>query len=325
MMRTARRKDKSWLLAALALMAIGCFGLVLLGFISQPKLDEILDPMPDEVLVLEELELPAELDSEEFWRELGFLVADYTQNRKTIVDQVQGQVVQWTQQQDRWILVPQEFTQTLYEGVMELTKIVLEENYEIQLEQDETGFTLSALIPFSGLERRVPGRVWRLEMLNPINYGRYRLNHVPLLDGEEWFDPQAAKRGTSQAPVMAVIIDDWGYDSQAMEPFFNYPFPLTLAVLPHLPRSVETAERGMKWGHHIILHQPMEPIDSLQDPGPGAVYIQMSDQEIAAQILNNLQSLPAVVGMNNHMGSKATSDPRVMGQVLAARCRFILY
>ncbi len=314
-MRAALRKEKSWILVAVGLMAMGCFGFAMLGFVSQPQTDVILDSS-EEIVVLDELELPAELDSNEFWQTRGFLVADYGESQKIYVEQIQEQVIQWKQKTETWILVPQEFTQTLYEGVTELVRILLENDYEVQLEQDEMGFTLGAISQLPGTNQKVMGRVWRLEMLNPTNHARYRLNYVPLLGGREWYDPQAGRRGTPQSPVMAVIIDDWGYDSQAVEPLLNYPFPLTLAILPHLPRSAYSAERGLERGHHIILHQPMEPLDSLQDPGPGAVRLSMTDQEIVDQIMDNLQSLPMAVGMNNHMGSKATSDKRVMGQVL---------
>ena len=52
------------------------------------------------------------------------------------------------------------------------------------------------------------------------------------------------------------------------------------------------------------------------DPGAGAIYVTMSDDEVRKTLNDNLDSVPHVVGFNNHMGSAATSDERVMDVVL---------
>ena len=60
----------------------------------------------------------------------------------------------------------------------------------------------------------------------------------------------------------------------------------------------------------------MQPVSSEHNPGPGAITTSMTDRQIAAQIEEDLASLPPVPGGNNHMGSKGTADPRVMHDVL---------
>jgi polysaccharide deacetylase 2 family uncharacterized protein YibQ len=59
----------------------------------------------------------------------------------------------------------------------------------------------------------------------------------------------------------------------------------------------------------------MEP-SSGTDPGPGAVLTTQSDDEIRQLLERSLERLPQAVGLNNHMGSLATADRRVMGVVL---------
>jgi len=68
-----------------------------------------------------------------------------------------------------------------------------------------------------------------------------------------------------------------------------------------------------------MLHLPMEPYNSsyVQNNG-NMVLISMLNNEIEHIVIKNLNSLPDVVGVNNHMGSKATSDDRVMFAVLSA-------
>jgi len=62
-------------------------------------------------------------------------------------------------------------------------------------------------------------------------------------------------------------------------------------------------------------------------PGPGVVLRSQSDQEIADTVESDLASVPGAVGVNNHMGSAATADPRVMrvvANVLARRGLFFI-
>jgi len=54
-----------------------------------------------------------------------------------------------------------------------------------------------------------------------------------------------------------------------------------------------------------------------QNPGPGAIYSTMSEEEIRRVLEKNLTEVGPVVGINNHQGSRITSDPRIMKIVLA--------
>jgi len=114
---------------------------------------------------------------------------------------------------------------------------------------------------------------------------------------------------------MAVIIDDAGYDLKELQAFLDLPIPLTVAVLPGLPHSTEAARRVTASGKDLILHGPMEP-DGGEDPGPGAILTAMSPDQIRGVLDEDFASVPGAIGMNNHMGSKATADPEVMRTVL---------
>jgi polysaccharide deacetylase 2 family uncharacterized protein YibQ len=91
---------------------------------------------------------------------------------------------------------------------------------------------------------------------------------------------------------------------------------MTIAVLPGLPYSAEAARRIRNAGKELFLHQPMEALGG-QNPGPGAIYTNMSDAEIRAIVEKNLAEIGPVAGMNNHQGSKATMDERVMEIILS--------
>jgi len=119
------------------------------------------------------------------------------------------------------------------------------------------------------------------------------------------------------APRVAIIIDDCGNNLPKDEQFLPIGVPLTLAILPLTQHGREFAQEAQAAGKPIMLHLPMQPISSDYNPGPGAITTSMSDQQIMAQVEQDLESLPPVPGANNHMGSRGTSDPRVMHDVLA--------
>jgi hypothetical protein len=60
----------------------------------------------------------------------------------------------------------------------------------------------------------------------------------------------------------------------------------------------------------------MESVNgSYRKSGGGMVSCSASDQEIRKTVLDDLSSVKCAVGVNNHMGSKATADERVMKDV----------
>ena len=123
--------------------------------------------------------------------------------------------------------------------------------------------------------------------------------------------PKPKYRGT-----LVFIIDDAGNNLQELEPFLRFPGPLTIAVLPGLPHSAEAARRIRAAGKEVFLHQPMEAMGG-QAPGPGAIYAGMTATEIVALLRQNVAEIGPIAGMNNHQGSKITTDQQAMETVLA--------
>lgn len=127
-----------------------------------------------------------------------------------------------------------------------------------------------------------------------------------------------------EQPKLAIIIDDWGYPSQAVDSILSYPFPLTTAILPYLPMSKIIAERSSNIGHEVILHQPMEALSEM-NIGEGGITTDMEPEEIAEQIRRNISHLPMIKGINNHMGSKVTADAATMRSILATLSELDLF
>lgn len=127
---------------------------------------------------------------------------------------------------------------------------------------------------------------------------------------EEPRRPEPEIRGS-----LAVVIDDVGNSISELEAFLELDIPLTFAVLPRREFSRETAALAAAEGHEVILHLPMQPVSDM-DPGPGAIHVGMSPADIQDAIRTNLETVPGIRGVNNHMGSRATADPATMNVVL---------
>ena len=125
---------------------------------------------------------------------------------------------------------------------------------------------------------------------------------------------QSVSRGT-----LVIVIDDAGNNLRDLDAFLELNMPLTIAVLPSLPNSVEAARRIRAAGKELFLHQPMESQGG-RNPGPGAIFHGMEADEIRAVISRNLEEIGPVAGINNHEGSLVTMDESAMAVILAL-CR----
>jgi len=115
----------------------------------------------------------------------------------------------------------------------------------------------------------------------------------------------------------AIVIDDMGEKLETTQHLLALPYPLTFSVLPHLPASQETAREARRAGHEVMLHLPMEPeAGSLASPGEGEIHVGMTRLDVEHVIDSDLASVPQAAGVNNHMGSRATADPRLMAAVM---------
>ena len=126
-----------------------------------------------------------------------------------------------------------------------------------------------------------------------------------------------AKGVVKERGRLAIIIDDFGYTGEPIGLFTSIDRPLTFAVLPYQSHTQEAAARGLAAGHQIILHLPLEPLSGAERQEKTTIRTAMSDDDIKLVVVKALDNVPGAIGVNNHQGSKATSDKRVMRNVLA--------
>lgn len=131
------------------------------------------------------------------------------------------------------------------------------------------------------------------------------------------FVPSTLSEAPNNRKHVAIVIDDFGNDMKGTDEILSLPIPLTVAVMPFLSTTKKDAELAHKKGHEVILHLPMEPLHGKKSwLGPGAISSNLSNKEVRERVIKAIEDVPYAVGMNNHMGSKITSDPRIMRIIL---------
>lgn len=131
--------------------------------------------------------------------------------------------------------------------------------------------------------------------------------------------------GDTSLPMIAIVIDDMGYQQQLGEELLRLRLDLTFAFLPHAPHSGQLADQARRQGRDILLHFPMEAVDQKWDSGPGTVNLDMSRARLRTVFEENLRQVPLAVGINNHMGSRFTQNHEAMRDFLELVAEYRLF
>jgi polysaccharide deacetylase 2 family uncharacterized protein YibQ len=128
--------------------------------------------------------------------------------------------------------------------------------------------------------------------------------------------PVVSRTVPAGTAVMAIVIDDWGYSTKNCQYLKDIKSPITASVLPDLPHSADVMQCAHDAGKEVMLHLPMEPHDNSDTyPEDYLLKTTMSPIKIDSLLSKILDKMPLVDGVNNHMGSKATEDKRLMTTV----------
>lgn len=118
-------------------------------------------------------------------------------------------------------------------------------------------------------------------------------------------------------PRLAIIIDDLGGDLAPAEALLRLRYPLTLSILPSQPHSAEIAQEVFRRGDQVMLHLPMEFEGNAAKPEAIELRVGMGAGEVDRLLGQMLEAVPHAAGINNHEGSRATTDPALMADVMA--------
>ena len=137
-----------------------------------------------------------------------------------------------------------------------------------------------------------------------------------LVPSPTWLRNAVAVAASDERPVIAIVIDDAGLNRAGTERLNSLPGPLTISFITYADDLPDQVKRARAAGHEIFLHVPMAPLSDLQNPGPRALYPEAPKKEIRKHLVWALSRVRGYVGVNNHMGSRFTSDEEAMGLLL---------
>ncbi len=120
---------------------------------------------------------------------------------------------------------------------------------------------------------------------------------------------------TNNPPKISIVIDNLGDQKQTGLEVARLPGDIGCSILPHTQFSVMLAEECHRLHKTIILNTPMQAIKPFK-LGPGGLRQGMPENEFIATLNQNLQAVPYVEGLDNHMGSLLTTETREMNWLL---------
>jgi polysaccharide deacetylase 2 family uncharacterized protein YibQ len=122
----------------------------------------------------------------------------------------------------------------------------------------------------------------------------------------------AARKRRLAGPRIAVVLDDFGNNRENIETLFGIGIPVTFSILPNLPYSRAIANEAHARGYEVILHLPLEPQRKDVKEEAKTINSRLPPDEVVSRLNADIESVPHVVGVSNHMGSQSTEEAGLM-------------
>ncbi len=117
-------------------------------------------------------------------------------------------------------------------------------------------------------------------------------------------------------PMIAIIIDDMGLDIIRSNKVLEINAPLTTSYMTYAVNLQNQINSAKSKGKEIMLHVPMEAKSEAYDEGPDVLKTSYDSAQLQKIIKQQISKSDAIVGINNHMGSKFTEHFASMSTIL---------
>ena len=113
--------------------------------------------------------------------------------------------------------------------------------------------------------------------------------------------------------VIGIIIDDFGYrNDEISDGFLKLDASMTYAVIPGHTYSSLFGRKAVEAGFEVIVHMPLENTGKTFGEEDFVLLTSMEDKIIQSRVEEALNQIPTAIGMNNHQGSKASANKKVV-------------
>ncbi len=146
----------------------------------------------------------------------------------------------------------------------------------------------------------------------------------PAIAGPLQIERQPPPARGGGAPRISIVIDDLGRGLRDLDVLEKLGIPLTYSVLPFETHTTQVVDALRGRGVEYLCHLPMEA-KSGANPGPGALLLAMTGDQLRAATREALAAVPGAFGVNNHMGSGMASQQAPMAAVLEVLSQQGLY
>jgi len=137
------------------------------------------------------------------------------------------------------------------------------------------------------------------------------------LNKKNTFFPFNSARAVIQ-PQIALIFDDLGESLNDLKEIYSLGIPVTISIIPNLKFSKNIAHIASRCGLSVFIHLPLQPEGNSFSKSGKYRFINsdLSQRETIFLLRCYLNFTRAAIGVNNHMGSKATQDSKLMKIIL---------
>lgn len=145
----------------------------------------------------------------------------------------------------------------------------------------------------------------------------YHPFYLPLreIPEEETVEPLDQPLRTFVEPVVAIIIDDIGYNRKQGLAALALPGDFTYALIPYSPNALTFAKAAASQDKEVMLHTPMSDIQR-RPVSKGGLTMAMNETDVIETLNSSIDSLPNIRGVNNHQGSLLTQQYETMQWVM---------
>ena len=113
-------------------------------------------------------------------------------------------------------------------------------------------------------------------------------------------------------PKVVIVFDDLLRDPKYYETALSIPVSLDFSVIPGFDFSRADAEAVHAHGQEVMMHFPMQALKGNLPYYTFKLIDGMSANEIQYHLNESFRTVPYVVGLNNHMGSRASQNAALM-------------